>query len=66
MSVSAYDEGEVLKVTACSFELNAQVMLAFRLDVWEVQRLSISLHKDDTCNKHILCTAKSEKGVSIQ
>ena len=45
VSVSAYDEGEVLKVTACSFELNALVVLAFWLGVWEVQRLRITMYQ---------------------
>ena len=45
VSVSAYDEGEVLKVTACNFELNALVALAFQPGVWEVQRLRITTHQ---------------------
>ena len=45
VSMSAYDEGEVLKVTARNFELNALVALAFQPGVWEVQRLRITMHQ---------------------
>ena len=45
VSMSAYDEGEVLKVTARNFELNALVALAFQPGVWEVQRLRITTHQ---------------------
>ena len=37
VSMSAYDEGKVLKAKTHSSELNAPVALAFSLGVWEVQ-----------------------------